>query len=325
MTATDLTFAQLVRTLGRGRKGSRSLTREECRFAMTEIWAGRETPAQLGALLMLIRVKEETPEELAGMVEAVRAALPVWNGRPTAIDWPAYAGKRRQPSWYVLAARALARGGYPVFMHGGGEHTAGRQYARQACEALGVPVARDWDEAEAYSHSEPLVYCPLEGFAPKLSHIIDMKAELGLRSPINTLVRNINPTAARVTLQGMFHMPYQAIHHQTARLVGDDRNVVLKGDSGEFEVRPDSDQKVLVNSPDHAETVEVPRVLARRAPRPPEPERAVLVDTWAGREAPDYGLAAIIDTMALALMLHDGMALEAARERARQLWDSRAD
>lgn len=318
-----LTFAQLVRTLGRGRKGSRSLSREEAQFAMEEIWADRETPAQLGAMLMLMRVKEETPDELAGMLDAARNNLPAWQGSDIRIDWPAYAGKRRQPSWYVLAAWALARAGYPVLMHGGGEHTAGRQYARQACEALGIPVADDWQQAQQLSLEAPLVYCALDSFAPKLSHIIDMKAELGLRSPINTLVRHLNPAAADVTIQGMFHMPYQAIHHETARALGDTRNVVLKGDSGEFEVRPDADQSVLMLSPHQGEAVAVPRVLAKRAVRPPEPDLSSLVDTWSGQIKPDYGLAAVEETMALILMLTDDLDLVTARERARDIWHAR--
>ncbi|WP_108127046.1 glycosyl transferase family protein [Saccharospirillum mangrovi] len=322
MTET-FTFAHLVRTLGRGSKGSRSLTREEARFAMTEIWAGRETPAQLGALLMLMRVKEETPDELAGLLDAARTEQPHWNGGARRIDWPAYAGKRRQPSWYVLAARALARAGYPVLMHGGGEHTAGRQYARQVCEALGIPVAKDWEQAQALSLTEPMVYCALEHFAPKLSHIIDMKAELGLRSPVNTLVRHLNPTGAPVTLQGMFHRPYQAIHHETARGLGDARNAVLKGDSGEFEVRPDSDQTVLMLSPVHAESIEWTRVLPKRSIRPPEPDLQSLLDTWSGQEQPEYGLAAIWETMALVLTLSDDLSQEEARERARQIWQAR--
>lgn len=323
MSSAELNFAHLVRTLGRGRKGSRSLTREESRFAMSEIWADRETPAQLGALLMLMRVKEETPEELAGMLEAARSAMPAWQGGKRTIDWPAYAGKRRQPSWYVLAARALAQAGYPILMHGGGEHTPGRQYARQACEALNIPVASSWQQAESLSRSEPLVYCALEHFAPKLSHIIDMKAELGLRSPVNTLVRHLNPTGAAVTLQGMFHMPYQAIHHETARQLGDNRNVVLKGDSGEFEVRPDTDQTVLMHSPVNPEQVEVARVLAKRAPRPPQPDLQSLIDTWSGASEPEYGLAAIEETMALVLTLADDLPLDKARQRAHSLWQAR--
>lgn len=319
----SLTFPGLVRALGRGKNGTRSLTREEAYFGMTEMLANRETPAQLGALLMLMRVKEEVPEELAGMAEAARDSLPDWQGREIAIDWPAYAGKRKQPSWYVLAALALARGGYPVFMHGGGEHTAGRQYARQVCRALEVPIANDWAQAQALSLEHPMVYCPLVNFLPKLSSIIDMKAELGLRSPVNTLVRNLNPTGARTTLQGMFHPSYQALHHETARLLRDDRNVVLKGDSGEFEVRPDSDSKVSMLCAGHPERVEIPRVLRKRAIRPEAPSMEALLDAWYGRAVPEYGLAAVLQTMALVLMVADGSALEPAREKAAELWERR--
>lgn len=319
----SLTFPGLVRALGRGKHGTRSLTREEARFGMTEILADRESPAQLGAFLMLMRVKEEVPEELAGMAEAARNSLPTWQGRPMAIDWPAYAGKRRQPSWYVLAALALSRGGYPVYMHGGGEHTPGRQYARQVCEALDIPIANDWHQAQTLSEQHSLVYCPLAHFLPKLSTIIDMKAELGLRSPVNTLVRHLNPTGARTTLQGMFHPSYQALHHETARLLGDQRNLVLKGDSGEFEIRPDSDVTVSMVSPDHPESVSIPRVLKKRAVRPDAPTMEALLDTWYGRETPDYGLEAVRQTMAIVLMMTDGLSLEAARAKASEIWDRR--
>lgn len=319
MTET-LKFADLIRALGRGKNGSRSLSREESRFAMQEIWHQRETQAQLGALLMLMRVKEETAEELAGMAQAVREELDDWAGQPMHIDWPAYAGKRRQPSWYVLAAKALAQGGYPVFMHGGGEHTAGRQYARQVCDVLNIPVATSWQEAAAFSRNQAIIYCPLVSFAPTLSHIIDMKRELGLRSPVNTLVRNLNPTGARVTVQGMFHPSYKALHHDTAGLLGDTHNVVLKGDSGEFEVRPDSDTTALVHTPRHPEKVDVPKRLPRRAVRPDEPSLSMLQATWAGESAPEYGLAAIKDTMALVLMVADEITLHEARNKAEALW-----
>ncbi|WP_037337602.1 glycosyl transferase family protein [Saccharospirillum impatiens] len=318
-----LKFADLIRALGRGKNGSRSLSREEAHFAMQEIWHQRETQAQLGALLMLMRVKEETAEELAGMAQAVRDELDTWDGQAMHIDWPAYAGKRRQPSWYVLAAKALAQGGYRVFMHGGGEHTAGRQYARQVCEALSIPIAASWQQAATLSQNHTMVYCPLASFAPSLSHIIDMKQELGLRSPVNTLVRNLNPTGADVTLQGMFHPSYKALHHDTANLLGDRLNIVLKGDSGEFEVRPDSNAVVRVNSPRHPDSLEVPKRLPQRAVRPDEPSLSLLQTTWAGESNPEYGIAAIQETMALVLMVADGLSLQNARNKALLLWQQR--
>ena len=68
-------FAEIVRILGKGKKGSRPLTREEAHRAMKMILAGEVLPIQLGAFLMLMRVKEETPDELAGFAQAARELI----------------------------------------------------------------------------------------------------------------------------------------------------------------------------------------------------------------------------------------------------------
>ena len=65
-------FAEYIRILGKGKKGSRPLTQDEAYQAMKMILAEDVLPIQLGAFLMLMRVKEETPEELAGFVLAAR-------------------------------------------------------------------------------------------------------------------------------------------------------------------------------------------------------------------------------------------------------------
>lgn len=319
----EFQFPAIIRALGRGKNGSRSLTRDEAEFAMRSILTDQETPAQLGAFLMLMRVKEETAEELAGMVAAVRACLSEWSGASIDLDWPAYAGKRRQPSWYLLAAQTLASAGYRVFMHGGGEHTPGRQYARTVCQALDLPVAENWLQAQQLTLHHNLVYSPLAHFAPKLSHIIDMKAELGLRSPVNTLVRNINPGQARVSLQGMFHPSYQALHHDTAANLGDTHNLVLKGDSGEFEVRPDSDSTLLVLSPGHETSLTLPKRLQRRSVRPEAPTLEALTDLWQGQQSDPYGEAAVLATLTPLLMVLDQVDLATAEQKAEQLWSAR--
>ena len=68
-------FAQYVRILGKGKKGSRSLTEAEAFDAMDMIMNGQVQDVQLGAFLMLMRVKEESAEELLGFVKAVKQSL----------------------------------------------------------------------------------------------------------------------------------------------------------------------------------------------------------------------------------------------------------
>ena len=65
-------FAPYIRILGKGKTGTRSLTQEEAREAFGMVLRGDAEPIQVGAFLMLLRVKEETPQELAGFVQACR-------------------------------------------------------------------------------------------------------------------------------------------------------------------------------------------------------------------------------------------------------------
>ena len=119
---------------------------------MAMILAGGARPEQIGAFLMLLRVKEETGDEIAGFVRAVRATLPKPAIRAD-LDWPSYAGKRRRLPWFLLAALTLADAGWRVAMHGLEGHTAGRLYAREAIARLGLPIAGGFDEAAAQSRS----------------------------------------------------------------------------------------------------------------------------------------------------------------------------
>ena len=97
-------FAPFIRILGKGKNGSRSFTIDEAYEAMTMVLEDKVTAEQLGAFLMLLRVKEETPEEVAGFVRAIRNYLKQDKTPHADLDWSSYAGKRRHSPWYVLSA-----------------------------------------------------------------------------------------------------------------------------------------------------------------------------------------------------------------------------
>ena len=113
-----------VQTLGRGPGRGRALTRDETRDAFAIMLAGDADPHQVGALLMLLRYRGEGVAEMTGVVEAIRADAGIDTASPVAVDldWPSYgSGKTRGAPWFLLAARALARGGVAVVMHGSNE------------------------------------------------------------------------------------------------------------------------------------------------------------------------------------------------------------
>src|SRR5208282_4981826 len=202
-------FARFVNILGRGKTLSRSLTIEEAQEAMRMILAGETRPAQIGAFLMLLRVKEETGEEIAGFTRAARASLAGPADAPRVdLDWPSYAGKKRRLPWFLLAAVALARSGWSVFMHGLDGHTAGRVWAGETLQRLGLRAAGDFDEAASQLRRQRFAYMPLARISAKLAEMMELKPILGLRSPAHTLARGLNPLAAPTSLQAVFHPGY---------------------------------------------------------------------------------------------------------------------
>src|SRR5690606_41686924 len=117
-------LADYVRILARGKNASRSMSFDEARFTMQSMLRGDYLPEQLGAILMLLRVKEESPEEVAGFAAAINDYWPA--DVQADLIWASYAGKRRQPVWWLLSALLLSQLGYRVLSLGRDAHTERR-------------------------------------------------------------------------------------------------------------------------------------------------------------------------------------------------------
>ena len=316
-------FARFVRLLGRGKTLSRALTIEEAEQAMAMILAGETLPEQLGAFLMLLRIKEETGEEIAGFIRAARAALPPSDAPSVDLDWPAYAGKKRQLPWFLLAALLMAQAGWRVAMHGLDGVTEGRLYAGETLARLGVPLAADFAEAAEHLAKRNFAYLSLERVSPELAGMMALKPILGLRSPVNSVVRGLDPFSASTSLQAVFHPSYVAVHRDAASLLGDRRTIVFRGDGGENERRPNKAlETVLVVDGVVEEQRWAPVGDPRQAPD--ELMRVEqLAEVWRGA-SDEYGEAAVVGTVAIVLyaMGIAGDPVE-AEARAGRLWSER--
>lgn len=295
-------FAQYVRILGKGKTGSRSLTQVEARDAMGMILRGDVEEVQLGAFLMLLRVKEESYEELAGFVNAVRDTL----AAPTLavdLDWASYAGKRRQLPWYLLAALALADSGLRIFMHGAAGHTAERIYSEHVLEAIGELPATNWQQVRDKLETSNFAYMPLAKFSPALQRMIDLRNQFGLRSPVHTLSRLLNPLAAAYSLQSIFHPAYGENHQQAAALLGQPHAAVFKGEAGEAERKPEAVCRVKMVHDGVLSETEWPKLLDGRQEKHETLNIYDLIDAWQNDNMADYGRLAILGTIAIALQL----------------------
>ncbi|NPA71240.1 MAG: glycosyl transferase family protein [Gammaproteobacteria bacterium] len=327
-------FQFYIQTIGRGQKRRRSLTLEEARDAMQLILEGKVSEMQLGAFLMLIRVREETPEEAAGFLQAIRENMAAPNC-DVDLDWGTYAGKRRQLPWFMLALTLLQRRGVKIFLHGVVGNESARLYTKPVAERLNWPMAMDLIDAKSKIEQEGFCYLAVEDFAPEIKTLMNYRDELGLRSPIHSLARMLNPFNAQLSVHGVFHKGYDDIHQQTAALLDDQMTASFCGDGGEAEVRPDrkTEIKMVKNrfnsegnrevSNDQTWSFFMPKKFLNADPTDKCLEIDVLMAVWQGEATHPYGEAAVIQTLAMALVALDNLTLQEAFNTARQLWGAR--
>lgn len=316
-------FAQYVRIIGKGKNGARSLTYEEAYQAFSMILKQEVLDVQLGAFLMLLRIKEESVDELAGFVQATRDQL---NFAPLTVDldWSSYAGKRKHYPWFLLAALTLAQSGYKVFMHGASGHTLNRLYTEQVLEYLGYSICQSEQDVQYELEQHNFAYLPLEAISPVLSDLISLRNVMGLRSPIHTLARLINPFNAKATLQAIFHPAYRSSHQQTASRLGYQNSAVIKGEGGEFERNPDARTLICGIKNSELYEYELPKLTQERSLAEEELNLEKFKAVWEGKRTHVYGETAVTETMGIALYTMSVCSTyDEAMLKAKELWATR--
>ena len=318
-------FAEFIRIIGKGKKGSRPLTQEEAYLSMKMILANEVQPIQLGAFLMLMRVKEETPEELAGFVLAARESCNLSSDKALVdLDWSSYAGKRRHLPWFLLSALLLANNGINVFMHGAGGHSAGRLYTQDMLKFLGLDYSNSIEQTKQQLQQQHFSYLSLEHFCPKLHEIIELRPLLGLRSPVHTLVRLINPFNADHSIQGIFHPGYRPVHQQAAALLQQPHACVLKGEGGETERNPDMECLVQSVHKGKLSDENWPALFSRRHVKSEQLDPSQLSLIWQGSIEDEFAQASVIGTAAVALkLLGKANTQQEAHQMATNYWLNR--
>lgn len=319
-------FAKFVAILARGKTKQRALTLEESRESMGMLLRGEAEREQVGAFLMLLRLKEEAPEEIAGFALAVKDLIKLPPNMPKAdIDWSSYAGKKRQLPWYILSALLLAKAGHKVFMHGTEGHTPGRVYTRECLQELGIPISKTYDEAAANITLSNFAYMPLEAISQPLKDMIELKPILGLRSPVHSFARMINPLNAPVEMIGIFHRGFMDIHAGAGVAMGQPNLSVFRGEGGEAERRPGKTCEVWSVHKGEITEQRWPAIIDN--PRQPADEAMKIADLgafWRGEISSDYARAAVVGTLAIALeTMGIENSIESAQARAQTMWDQR--
>jgi anthranilate phosphoribosyltransferase len=322
--SNEHSFAQYIRILGKGKTGSRSLSQDEAYTAFSAILNDEAEDIQIGAFLMLLRVKEESPEEIAGFVRACKDFINAPKNIAIDIDWSSYAGKRKHLPWFIASLLILAQHGYRVFIHGAKGHTVGRLYSEDVFQQLGLPISHNWSEAAQQLNEFNLSFMPIHNLCTPLERLINLRGQLGLRSPVHTLCRLINPLNAPYSFQSIFHPAYAGTHQQAASLLKQKNMAVFKGEGGEIERKSNATclVKSIINDTQCEE--KWPRLLDEKEPIHETLDLNHFTAIWQGKINDSYAEQAITGTLAIVLKSIQHLnSMDAAQQEANRLFSLR--
>ncbi|TMA26885.1 MAG: anthranilate phosphoribosyltransferase [Deltaproteobacteria bacterium] len=215
----------------------KDLTRAQAAEAVDAMLEGGAPVAQIAALLVALRIKGETPDEIAGAAQAMRArARKIEVPLDRLIDTCGTGGDGSH-SFNISTASAFvaAAGGARVAKHGN-RAVSSRCGSADVLAALGVEV-----ELEPQAVAACIDECGIGFlFAPRhhaaMRHVAPVRKELGLRTLFNLLGPLANPAGARRQLLGVYSAHLVPIMARTLAELGCDRAFVVHGDGGLDEI-----------------------------------------------------------------------------------------
>lgn len=187
--------ARFIKEIGRGVKGARSMSREDAASLYGAMLDGRVSDLELGGILLAMRIKGESVEELAGFMDAAErsfAPLPSPAGEYAPVLIPSYNGARKLANLTPLLALLLAREGVPTLVHGV-RNDPGRVTTAEILGEMGLAEAGSSAELQdAFAARRP-AFMPIETLAPALAHQLSLRRILGVRNSTHTVVKILQP------------------------------------------------------------------------------------------------------------------------------------
>src|SRR6266511_5858584 len=180
-----------------------TLATEEARGAMGAVMDGEATPAQLAALLVALRMRGETIEELAGFAEAMRERVLRVDAPDGTIDTCGTGGDGSGTfNISTAAALVVASAGVPVAKHGNRAITS-QSGSADVLEALRVRTDHDAESAGEALRELGFAFLFAPGFHPAMRHAGPTRREIGVRTAFNLLGPLTNPAGTRRQLLGV--------------------------------------------------------------------------------------------------------------------------
>ncbi len=210
----------------------RDLTEEEAAAVMDEIMEGQTTPSQLGAFLVALRMKGETPNEIAGLARVMRAkALRVETAGPV-VDTCGTGGDG-QGTFNISTAAAfvVAGAGLAVAKHGN-RAASSRCGSADVLEALGVKIELTPEQVRACLDEVGIGFMFAQAFHPAMRYVAPTRRDLGTRTVFNILGPVCNPAGAQHQLVGVARPELVDLVSEALLRLGAKHVLVVHGEQG---------------------------------------------------------------------------------------------
>jgi anthranilate phosphoribosyltransferase len=230
--------------LGKLIKGE-SLSFAEMQGAMGGILEGQWTPAQIGGFLVALRIKGETPAEIAAAVATLRekATLVPTSAKPL-VDTCGTGGDHSGSFNISTAAALVAAGGGAAVAKHGNRAVSSACGSANVLEALGVKMELTPEQVGACIDECRIGFL----FAPKLhgsfKHVAPVRAELGQRTLFNLLGPMLNPARAKRQLIGVYDMNLTRTLAEVLRELRSEHVMIVAGTDGLDELTLTAPSKV---------------------------------------------------------------------------------
>src|SRR5881409_1361843 len=217
----------------------RSLTESQTTAVFATVMQGAATPAQIAALLIGLRAKGETVDEVAGAVRALRQAMvPVQAAGEHLVDTCGTGGGTVSTFNISTAAAFVAAGaGASVAKHGNRSFTS-RCGSADVLEALGVHISLDAGDAARVLRQACITFLFAPNFHPAMKHAAPVRRELAVPSVMNLLGPLANPAGVRRQVIGVAEGDRAALLAGALARLGTEHALVVNGRIGMDEISP---------------------------------------------------------------------------------------
>jgi len=222
-----MTWPALLGALTRGE----DVELEQIRWAMREVMAGAASPAQLAAFVVALRMRGESADQIAALVDVMLEFSERIDPHGIAVDTCGTGGDGAHTvNISTMAAVLLASTGVPIVKHGN-RAASSKCGSADVLEALGVKIDGDRDAAQRSYDALGLTFCFAPVFHPALRFAGPTRRELGIPTVFNLLGPLANPASPKVQLMGVADLIKAPLMMEALRIRGTSA-LVVRGDDG---------------------------------------------------------------------------------------------